>query len=159
RFCRIRLELTMDNLKVDGQLTTQYGERVEKPLGRGLDEISRLFLTKPADPTPGDPPPPRSEDKTPSPSAPSAPVPPTAPPALPPVLHLRPSTALTRTALAEMIKELQDSLESGLRVLDTAVPCYPAGEIDLLAIDRLNQLTIIDFETSPSDALLLRGMA
>jgi hypothetical protein len=57
-----------------------------------------------------------------------------------------------------MVRDLQGALEEGLRVIDASVPCHPAGEIDLLALDRTNQLTIIDLDTAANDGLLLRGM-
>ncbi len=150
----------MDNLKVDAQ-TAKEAERSEKPLGRGLEEISRIFLTPKTENTPADALPPRPHERATA-AAPAAATPAAAAPAAasaPKVVALRPSAGLTRAALASMIRELQDSLEAGLRVLDVSVPCYPAGEIDLLAVDRSNQLTIIDFDTTSSDALLLRGMA
>jgi hypothetical protein len=53
---------------------------------------------------------------------------------------------------------MDDALESGLRVIDFAIRCVPCGEIDLLAIDRTNQLTIIDFELSEGDDILVRGL-
>ena len=129
----------MDQLKVNSQLTNQETERVEKPLTRGLAEISRVFAaaktTEPPD---------RNE---------------AAPPSYPRTVLLRPSTVLNRGVLASMIKELQEGLEERLRVIDTSVSCYPAGEVDLLAVDRENQLAIIDFDTASNDALLLRGLS
>jgi hypothetical protein len=53
---------------------------------------------------------------------------------------------------------MDGALESGLRVVDFEIPCAPCGEIDLLAIDRANQLTIIDFELTGGDELLIRGL-
>jgi hypothetical protein len=55
--------------------------------------------------------------------------------------------------------ECQDALESGLHALGAAVSCSPYGQIDLLALDRLNQLTVIDVDTTPGDALLVRGIS
>jgi hypothetical protein len=52
-----------------------------------------------------------------------------------------------------------ETLEEGLRTIDAKIPCYPCGEIDLLAVDRLNKLTIIDFDTTLNDGLLLRSLA
>src|SRR5437867_8242848 len=123
----------MANLKVDAQLTTKEAERTEKPLGRGLEEISRIFLTpKSSEAAPGDPSPSRPHERgtaAAATAAATAAAPAAAPAAaVPPrVVHLRPSTGLSRSALTAMIRELQDSLESGLRVLDLSVPCYPAG--------------------------------
>ena len=35
---------------------------------------------------------------------------------------------------------------------------HPCGEIDVLAVDRTSKLTIIDFDTTLNDGLLLRGL-
>ena len=139
----------MDNLRVDDQTTTPNLERaVDKPAGRGLDEISRVLLNpKKTEPPPAEPVHARLTDRI------------TQAASAPRVLQLRPTSSVNRATLASMIKELQDGVEYGLRVLDMAVACYPVGEIDLLAIDRSNQLVIIDFDTASSETLLLRGMA
>jgi RecB family endonuclease NucS len=74
------------------------------------------------------------------------------------VVLLRPSSALTRDQLVATLKEFSGALEDRLRVIDTGIPCDPFGEVDLLGVDRSNQLVIIDVETSPSEALLVRGV-
>ncbi|MDH4077989.1 MAG: hypothetical protein OEW29_18840 [Acidimicrobiia bacterium] len=60
--------------------------------------------------------------------------------------------------MAAALKEFEGALEEGLRGIDAEVPCGPCGKIDFLAVDRASQLTIIDFETTSSDELLLRGL-
>jgi hypothetical protein len=65
---------------------------------------------------------------------------------------------VTRDKLAAILRGLEGALEDGLRGIDAAVPCQPCGEIDVLAVDRTNQLTIIDFEPTPHDGLLVRGI-
>src|SRR3989442_1356436 len=54
--------------------------------------------------------------------------------------------------------EFDGALEEGLRAFDAKIPCPSCGEIDLLAVDRASQLTIIDFEMTFDDSLLLRGI-
>lgn len=54
--------------------------------------------------------------------------------------------------------EFDGALEEGLRAFDANIPCHPCGEIGLLAVDRASQLTIIDFEMTFDDGLLLRGI-
>jgi hypothetical protein len=71
---------------------------------------------------------------------------------------LHPAAQFTREQVAAVLKEFGGALEEGLRAIDADIPCPPCGEIDLLAIDRANQFTIIDFDTSSSDELLLRGL-
>jgi hypothetical protein len=78
--------------------------------------------------------------------------------AVPSALLLRPAAQVTREQVAAALKEFEGALEEGLRGLDAEVPCAPCGEIDLLAVDRGNQLTIIDFDTTSSDELLVRGL-
>jgi hypothetical protein len=121
--------------------------RSERPLGRGLEDVSHVFLSQKAEGGGTDPnggwqverPSPRQE------SAPSA-------------LLLRPAAQVTREQIAAVLKEFGGALEEGLRGIDAEIPCGPCGEIDLLAIDRASQLAIIDFETTLSDELLIRGL-
>jgi hypothetical protein len=55
--------------------------------------------------------------------------------------------------------EFDGALEEGLRAIDANIPCHPCGEIDMLAVDRASQLTIIEFDTTCNDGLVLRGIA
>ena len=71
---------------------------------------------------------------------------------------LRPGVALGKDQLTATLAECQDALEPGLRILGAAVPCSPHTEIDVLAVDRRNRLTIVDVETTLDDRLLLRGI-
>lgn len=123
----------------------------DKPLGRGLEDISHLFLSHKTDgalaidqPL-GD----RARHQEPQDDKPDSPT---------PALVLQPQTDVSRDTLAGILRGLEGTLEEGLRGIDTALSCHPCGEIDLLAVDRMNQLTIIDFETTSNDALLVRGI-
>ncbi len=129
----------------------------EKPLGRGLEDISHLFLSqrtggapatdgalaieRPLGERSGRAEPhdrePESQDRT---------------------VLLQPQMPVTRDKLAAILRGLEGALEDGLRGIDAAVPCQPCGEIDVLAVDRTNQLTIIDFEPTPHDGVLVRGI-
>ena len=100
-----------------------------RSLGRGLRDVSHLFLSQ----------------ATPAVSRGA-------------VVPLRP-VQVTRDRLAELLSlDRGLSLEEGLRTIDTRIPCEPCGDIDLLAIDRTGKLTIIDFDTTVNDSLLLRGL-
>src|SRR5690242_3535553 len=117
--------------------------RPERPLGRGLEDVARVFLSEPERPDPGSArrparPLPREE------SAPGA-------------VLLRPAR-VSREPIAAALKQFDGALEDGLRTIDAEIPCPPWGQIDLLAVDRANQLMIIDFETSATDELLIRGL-
>ena len=107
-----------------------------RPLGRGLEDVSHLFLS----PRPGD-------------ASRSAGPPGTGGG----IVLLRP-VQIPRDRLATFLMEGEGALEEGLRPIDAKLPCHPCGEIDLLAVDRASKLTIIDFETTVNDGLLARGL-
>jgi len=122
-------------------------DQPDRPLGRGLEQVSHLFLSQRAEQTGAEPagswrperPAPRQE---PAPDA----------------VLLRAAASVTREQLAAALKSMDGALESGLRVIDFEIPCAPCGEIDLLAVDRTNQLAIIDFELNAGDEILTRGL-
>jgi hypothetical protein len=64
-----------------------------------------------------------------------------------------------KSQLVATLKECQSALEDGMLAIAPGVSCGPSGDIDLLALDRSHQLTIIDVETTPSDGLLMRGIS
>jgi len=142
----------MDSQKPEEPKAPQGTEHPEKPLGRGLEQISHLFLTQKLNElrAAGDSSPTRGPE-----------------PILAPIpsrqdarsILLRPNTSITRTRFIALLREFQGALAEGLRVIDVFLPCHPYGEIDALALDRANQLIIIDFDTAPTDALVLRGLA
>ncbi|MGH9255342.1 MAG: hypothetical protein ACRD3C_12330 [Vicinamibacterales bacterium] len=126
----------------------------EKPLGRGLEEISHLFLSQRTGNT-------AASGSSPAPSQRPAATPYAGAPQSAQLRHvhvLKPRT-VTKSELAGMLKELEGELEEGLRGIDAGVPCHACGEIDLVAVDRAGRLTIIDFDTTANDGLLLRGMS
>jgi hypothetical protein len=109
-----------------------------RPLGRGLQDVSHLFLSHKT----GD--------------APTGTAAPPGPPGN--AVVLRP-LQVTRDRLAAILPaDWSGALEEGLRTIDAKIPCHPCGEIDVLAVDRASTLTIIDFETTLNDGLLLRGL-
>ena len=113
------------------------------PLGRGLEHVSHLFLSAKT-----------GEASAPSPEPESSAL---AGPRKNAVV-LRP-VQLTRDRLAAFLPlDWSGALEEGLRTIDARIPCHPCGEIDVLAVDRTSKLTIIDFDTTLNDGLLLRGL-
>src|SRR5438093_1303482 len=132
----------------DGDSVGVHGiGRPDKPLGRGLEDVSHLFLSHKTDEAVANDrtvvrsnehssPPPRSRAG---------------------VTLLRPAS-VTKDWLTIVLTEFDDALEEGLRTIDASIPCHPCGEIDLLALDRPRHLTIIDFDTTVNDDLLLRGL-
>ena len=121
----------------------------DRPLGRGLEAVSHLFLSHKT----GDAPTRTSAtvlSPEPESSAPSDPCGNT--------VLLRP-VQVTRDRLAAILPlDWSAALEEGLRTIDARIPCHPCGEIDLLAVDRTSKLTIIDFDATVNDGLLLRGL-
>jgi len=122
----------MDESKTDGSGGADGLDRSDKPLGRGLEDVSHLFLSQKERPSPS--PGPRGG------------------------IALLRSASVTRDRLAVMLMEFAGALEDGLRTIDTNIPCHPCGDIDFLAVSRASQLTIIDLDTTVSDSLLLRGI-
>jgi len=125
-----------DNPTTSGSGNGDGVARPDRPLGRGLEDVSHLFLSQRA---------PEAERAS------SAPAPRGS-------VALFRRASLSRDRLAAILKEFIGALEDGLKLIDANVPCHPCGEIDVLAMSRTSQLTIIDAETTASDALLLRGM-
>jgi hypothetical protein len=122
-------------------------DQPDRPLGRGLEDVSHLFLSQR---------PQQAGGEAASGWRPERPAP-RQDPAAEAVL-LRPAAPVTREQLAAALKSMEGALESGLRVIDFEIPCAPCGEIDLLAIDRTNQLAIVDFELTAGDDILIRGL-
>jgi hypothetical protein len=120
--------------------------RPERPLGRGIEDVARVFLSQEPEARATTHAGARGEAR---------PLPKEANGQG--ALLLRPAPA-TRDQVAAAIREFDSALEDGLRALDAEVPCPPCGEIDLLAVDRANQLTIVDFDTAAGDDLLVRGL-
>ncbi len=119
----------------------------ESPLGRGLEDVSHLFLSRKTGEAPASD---RAIVRPPERSSPP-------PGSRGGIALLRPAS-LTRERLAVALMEFDGALEDGLRAFDANIPCHPCGEIGLLAVDRASQLTIIDFEMTFDDGLLLRGI-
>ena len=121
----------------------------DRPLGRGLEDVSHLFLSyKTADASP------RTDVSVPSPEPESS----AGPDPRGKTILLRP-VQVTRDRLGDILPlDWSGALEEGLRTIDAKIPCYPCGEIDVLAVDRTSKLTIIDFDTTLNDGLLLRGL-
>jgi hypothetical protein len=121
--------------------------RPDRPLGRGLAEVSHVFLSQKAEegnPEPG----PSWQAKRPTPREEGAPG----------TLLLTPASQVSREDVAAALREFEGALEAGLRVIDSDIPCGQVGAMDFVAIDRAGLLAVIDFETASSDDLLLRGL-
>jgi hypothetical protein len=124
------------------------GGRQDRPLGRGLGDISHLFRSGGSSEAAGNGPlrnialqrttPPRGSRTD--------------------AVLLGARAPLTRDQLAALLTDFTGALDDGLTSIDSALPCPPCGEIDLLALSRAQQLTIIDFDTTGGEGLLLRGL-
>jgi hypothetical protein len=128
--------------------------RPERPLGRGLEEVSYLFLSRAESPS-------RVESVDPQPAAdrPISPPPPLQPAPRPGVAVFRRGARLAREQLTATLRECRTALDPDVRAVATGPAAPPHGDIDLIAVDRVNRLTIIDVETTIDERLLLRGLA
>jgi hypothetical protein len=122
--------------------------RTERPLGRGLEDISHLFLSRQAEERQGASVVERTVAGTDTP-----------PEVRAGATVLRAGEPITREKLRVTLRECQGALETNLRTIDACIPCRPDGEIDLLAVDTANRLVVIDVEIAPHDDLFLRGVA
>ena len=114
----------------------QHAGRPDRPLGRGLEDVSHLFLSQSTD---------EAVAREPSWSRSGS-------------VLLRPRRSFTTDRLAAALREFDGALEEGMRAIDTNVPCDSCDGIDVMALDLTNQLTIIDIDTTPNEGLLLRGI-
>ncbi len=144
----------MDQNKTGGSGGAEGVGRSDRPLGRGLEHVSHLFISqKAAEAATSDQAAIRStlaalrstERSSPPPESREG------------IALLRPAS-VTRDRLAVILMEFAGALEEGLRAIDTNIPCHPCGEIDLLAVSGGRQITIIDLDTTVNDGLLLRGI-
>jgi hypothetical protein len=131
--------------------------RSNRALGRGLEDISHLFLSVPPE----------------QPVALCREEPVLATREQPAVQHgasplprpraglgvLRPGVEITRHQLTATLLECGDALEQGMHALGIAVSCSPYGTIDVIAVDGYNQLTVIDVDAAVGDGLLARGIS
>jgi hypothetical protein len=127
-------------------------DRSDKLLGRGLEDISYLFLSQPTN---------EFDTREPGWSRPSANMgerPASSGSHGGTVLLKREQIGSDKSRLIALLRGCDTALEESLHAIDANVPCDPYGEIDLMAIDQASQLTIIDAETVADDRLLLRGL-
>jgi len=132
----------------DAPSTSEATSRTGRPLGRGLEDISHLFLSRPNATRVRAPESSRTPDD----------------------LHVRPTGRLgvpvlragepiSKSQLTATLTEYPGALDAGLSVVATGVPCPPYGDIDLIGVDRARQVFIVDVEAEPSGGLLLRGLS
>jgi hypothetical protein len=120
----------------------------ERPLPRGLDDVSHLFLS-------------RSKQERPQPEV--APIGPTVVKQTPQevtglTVALRPCPLQSREQLVSLVRKQPNALEQGMRVIDANLLCDNLGSIEVVAVSSAGQLTIIDIADGSSEQLLLRGM-
>ena len=121
----------------------------EKPLPRGLEEISRLFLSQSPD---------RPTEKAETSDIMPAQAPSDQTQSKSPYL-LKEAPTVSRELILGFLKENTAVLEDGLRAIDANMPCDPFGLIDLVAMDSRNELCIINIDIDQKDESLLRGIA
>ena len=124
---------------------TESGGRLDRPLGRGLEDISHLFQSGT-----------RSEATANEHLSGGSQHAATFSPAEAVLLGGRMS--LSRAQFAPLLKRFHGRLEEGLTLIDSEVACPSCGQIDLLGLSRSSQLTIVDFNTNADEGLLVRGI-
>jgi hypothetical protein len=118
------------------------GRRSEKRLARGLEDVSYLFLSQESD-KPAE----KAEERSTEPA-----------PIRSPFL-LRASQGINRELLISLLERNTAVLEEGMRAIDVSIPSDPFGVIDLVAVDRTDQLCILDIDIAlNNDELFLRGI-
>jgi hypothetical protein len=120
-----------------------------RALGRGLEDLSHLFLPRRPEQVP-DPEPVAASDPEPDPVSAKDRA---------GVMLLRRAGRLTRSQVIAVIQEPWGAIEEHLRAIDSSVPCSPCGVIDVLAIDAAGRLVVIDIDPFTADGLLLRGLS
>jgi hypothetical protein len=140
----------MDPRRPEDLKGPQDAEQPEKPLGRGLEQISHLFLTQKPNA--------RGVAESPATSAPGSRFLQTPSAPAPHTVLLQPNPSIAKDRLVSLLRRAPGALAEGLRVIDIFVSCHPHSDIDLLALDSSNGLTVVDIETSLNDALVLRGL-
>jgi hypothetical protein len=140
----------LDSLRKEvADAPTEENRRTERRLARGLEEVSYLFLSEPSDRPAG-----KAEDQASSTVQVSSEHVQSTTPFL-----LYASPAVNRELLLSLLQRNVAALEEGMRTIDASVPCDPFGSIDLVAMDRKDQLTLINVDTVQNNESLLRGIA
>jgi hypothetical protein len=140
------LDLQREKLAAD---SLEENRGAEKRLSRGLEDVSRLFLSQSAD---------RAVEKAKTSSI--APAQAQSEPAqsrAPFLLHDSP--AVSRESILGLLNGSAAVLEEGLRAIDENIPCDPFGFIDLVVVDSRDRICIVNVDVVQKDESLLRGMA
>jgi hypothetical protein len=124
-------------------------QNAEKPLPRGLENVSHLFLSH-AQPERAGPDNSRTASADPKRTSPGDQL---------TTVVLRPSRFLGREQLVSLLRKQTAALEQGLKAIDTNIPCEASGNIEVLALDGTNRLAVIDVDDNPNDGLLMRGIS
>jgi len=131
------------------EASQEENRRTEKRFSRGLEDVSHLFLSQPAD---------KPADNVETPEVAPAQTPSEWAQSRTPFL-LHDSPIVSRELLLGFLNRNAAVLEEGLRAIDTNIPCDPFGFIDLAAVDSQDRLCVINFDVVQTDELLLRGIA
>ena len=140
------MKLTDMGTPMPSEGTPPNDKRPARPLGRGLEDISYLFLSNPAAPTSGEQ---VRDAAAPDESAGRRTA----------LAVLRHGTPLAKAQLTATLSECRSALTEDLLAIGEGIVCSPYGEIDLLAVDHTNRLTVIDLQTMLDDGLVARGLS
>ena len=76
-----------------------------------------------------------------------------------PLIALHACATPAEEELSDLLRRQTGAVEEGLRVVEESVPCEGCDPIDLIAVDRTDRLSIIDFDVTPTEVLPLRAMS
>jgi hypothetical protein len=123
--------------------------RAEKRLGRGLEDVSSIFLSLASD---------KQVDKARTENTSFAHSPEVTADSRIPVL-LSPSEPINRESMISLLNQHSSHLEEGTRAIDSNIPCPPFGAIDLLALGCSHQVSVIKVDIRQNDLSLIQGIA
>jgi hypothetical protein len=119
------------------------GKRPARPLGRGLEEISYLFLSQQVSPAAGQQG--SSEARRPA--------------AQPIITVMRTRPSLTRTQVIGALEACRAALGDDVLAIGPGIACSPYAAIDLLAVDRAHHVMVVEVSTALDDGIVVRGLS
>jgi hypothetical protein len=124
-----------------------HERRAPRPLGRGLEEVSHFFLPGSAPATPGVKAGEAASERAARQVARAG------------LAVLHPGPALTRIQVVDTLRECRNALGDDILAIGAGIACSPYGDIDLIALDRAHQLTIVDVQIRLDDGMVARGLS
>jgi hypothetical protein len=132
-------------LQETGESQVAGRDLAEKHLGRGLEDVSRLFSSPTSNGASSGEENRSGLQETPQARSIS-------------LTLLSRHPGVTREQLLSLLGKNPAALEEGMRAIDTNIACEPYVSIDLMAADSTGQLVVVDIDTTQNDGALLRAV-